>query len=135
VRHSQPATALGVLPIIARLSYAVGMIDTAETYVVILCTAPDAEVGAELGRGLVDEQLAACVNIVPGVRSIYRWQGATKDDSEVQLLIKTRRGRFEAVAQWLGAHHPYTEPEIIALPILVGTASYLGWLHEQTSPH
>jgi len=111
------------------------MVDSSDTYLVVLCTAPSPETGAELGRGLVEQQLAACVNVIPGLRSIYRWQGETKDEAEVQLLIKTRRSRFEALSAFLRQHHPYTEPEIIALPIVEGSASYLGWVSEQTQPH
>jgi periplasmic divalent cation tolerance protein len=110
------------------------MADSADTYLVVLCTTPDAQVGAELGRGLVEQKLAACVNIIPSVRSIYSWQGEVKDDGEAQLLIKTRRARFAAVAQWIRQHHPYTEPEIIALPIAEGSASYLAWIEQQTQP-
>src|SRR5690606_29351424 len=69
--------------------------------ILVLCTAPDSEVGATLGRGLVEAKLAACVNIVPGLRSIYTWQGAVQDDTEAQLLIKTRWARFEALRDWL----------------------------------
>lgn len=108
------------------------MTDPDERYLVVLCTAPTEEAGAELGRGLVERQLAACVNIVPGVRSIYSWQGEVKDDAEVQLLIKTRSARFEALAAWIRDHHPYDEPEIIALPIAEGSASYLAWIAAQT---
>jgi periplasmic divalent cation tolerance protein len=110
------------------------MTETVERHLVVLCTAPSADAGAELGRGLVEQQLAACVNIIPGVRSIYGWQGEIKDDAEVQLLIKTRSGRFEALSAWIRAHHPYDEPEIIALPIADGAASYLDWIDTQTLP-
>ena len=100
--------------------------------IVILCTAPDAEVGARLARGLVDEGLAACVNLVPGLRSFYRWEGEVHDDPEVQLLIKTPEARFEAVRTFLDAQHPYDVPEIIALPIVHGSEPYLAWMREQT---
>lgn len=100
--------------------------------ILVLCTAPNAEVGAELGRGLVNAKLAACANIVEGVRSIYAWKGAVHDDSEVQLLIKTRRARFEALRDWILEHHPYDVPEILAIPIEAGSSDYLAWLEEQT---
>jgi periplasmic divalent cation tolerance protein len=116
------------------LRYESVMADSADSYIVVLCTTPDAQVGAEIGRGLVERQLAACVNIVPGLRSIYSWQGEVKDDGETQLLIKTRRARFEAVAQWIRDHHPYSEPEIIALPIVAGSSTYLDWISAQTQP-
>jgi periplasmic divalent cation tolerance protein len=98
----------------------------------VLCTAPSAEVGATLGRGLVEARLAACVNVVPGLRSIYVWEGALHDEPEVQLLVKTRRERFEAVRDWLSENHPYTVPEILAIPIEAGSKAYLEWLEEQT---
>jgi periplasmic divalent cation tolerance protein len=109
------------------------MTDASDNFLVVLCTAPSPEVGGELGRGLVEQKLAACVNIIPGLRSIYCWQGETKDDAECQLLIKTRRSRFEAVASWIREHHPYSEPEIIAVPIVAGSPSYLDWVAEQTA--
>src|ERR1700761_676446 len=108
------------------------MANPAETFIVVLCTTPSPEIGAELGRGLVSERLAACVNILPAVRSIYSWEGEIKDDPEVQLLIKTRAARFEAVRDYLVKHHPYSEPEIVALPIVSGSKTYLGWLETQT---
>ncbi|GAB5544845.1 MAG: divalent cation tolerance protein CutA [Sandaracinaceae bacterium] len=104
----------------------------ADDAIVVLCTAPDEGVGATLARGLVDAKLAACVNLVPGVRSFYAWEGEVHDDAEVQLLIKSRRARFAALEAWLGEHHPYDVPEIIALPIEVGSKAYLGWLETQT---
>ncbi len=108
------------------------MSDAPERYIVVLCTVPTAEVGAELGRGLVEGRLAACVNIVPGLRSIYVWEGKTNDDAECQLLIKTRQDLFERLSAFIRAHHPYSEPEIIAVPIVAGSATYLGWIGAQT---
>lgn len=100
--------------------------------ILVLCTAPDPDAAATLARGLVDAKLAACVNVVPGLRSFYVWKGDVHDEPEVQLLIKTRRARFEALSEWLADNHPYEVPEIIALPIEAGAKSYLGWLEEQT---
>lgn len=100
--------------------------------ILVLCTAPDPDVAATLARGLVEAKLAACVNVVPGLRSFYVWKGDVHDEPEVQLLIKTRRARFEALSEWLADNHPYEVPEIIALPIEAGAKSYLGWLEEQT---
>jgi periplasmic divalent cation tolerance protein len=109
------------------------MASNVQAYVVVLCTTPSPDVSAELARGLVEAELAACVNIVPGVRSIYRWQGSTHDDSESLMLIKTRHARFESLAEWIRKHHPYTEPEIIALPIAAGSPSYLAWIASLTA--
>jgi periplasmic divalent cation tolerance protein len=101
--------------------------------VVVLCTAPPGEQAAELARGLVEERLAACVNVIAGLRSFYRWQGAVQDEAEVQLVIKTRRSRFVELERWLVEHHPYDVPEILALPVERGGQSYLDWLFEQTA--
>lgn len=100
--------------------------------ILVLCTAPDADVGASLARGLVDARLAACVNVVPGLRSFYVWKGAVHDEPEVQLLIKSRLARFVALRDWITEHHPYEVPEIIAVPIEAGSKAYLDWLAEQT---
>jgi periplasmic divalent cation tolerance protein len=102
--------------------------------IVVLCTAPAKDdVAATLARGLVEAKLAACVNIIPGVRSFYRWQGAVQDDAEVQLVVKTRAALLGDVEAWLRANHPYSVPEVLALPITAGSEPYLAWLREQTS--
>ncbi|MGD8605906.1 MAG: divalent-cation tolerance protein CutA [Myxococcales bacterium] len=100
---------------------------------VVLCTVPNDIVAEQIGRGLVEHGLAACVNAVPGLRSFYRWQGKIQDDSEVQLLIKTCPERFDELAAWLDAHHPYEVPEIVALPAEQVNDGYLSWAIEQTS--
>jgi periplasmic divalent cation tolerance protein len=79
-------------------------------------------------RVLVDERLAACVNLVPTVRSIYRWQGAIQDDAEALAVIKTTAERYPALASRLAELHPYDVPEILALPLDDGHAKYLAWL-------
>lgn len=98
---------------------------------VALSTAPDAETGARIARTLVEERLAACVNLVPGVRSIYRWQGAIEDGHEVLLVMKTRADRVEALGARLRALHPYALPELVALPAAGGLAAYLDWVAEE----
>ena len=95
---------------------------------VVLVTAPDAEAGARIGRALVVEGLAACANLVPGVRSIYRWQGAVHDDPEVLLILKTRAALSAALAERVRALHPYELPEVIALPVTGGSEAYLAWV-------
>lgn len=100
--------------------------------ILVLCTAPDAEVAATLARGLVAARLAACVNLVPGLRSIYAWKGALQDELEVQLLIKSRRARYEELERWIRANHPYEVPEVLAVAIEAGSKAYLEWLQEQT---
>ena len=96
--------------------------------ILVLSTFPSADKAAEIARVLVGEQLAACVNVVPGVRSIYRWQGAIHEDAEHLAVIKTTRARFDALAARLAGLHPYEVPEILALPIVGGAAPYLAWL-------
>ena len=95
---------------------------------VIFCTCPDEDVASRLANGLVETKLAACVNILPGIRSIYRWQGTVSDDSEVLLVIKSLVSRFEEVEAWLLEHHPYDVPEVLALPVERGSADYLAWI-------
>ena len=103
----------------------------ASDLIVVLCTAPDDATAASLAKGLVEARLAACVNAVPGVVSTYRWQGAIETDSEVQLLIKTRRERFDEVAAWLTEHHPYDVPEIVGVEVGSVSGAYGDWLLNQ----
>lgn len=98
--------------------------------IVLLSTAPTEAVALLVARTLVEEQLAACVNIVPAVRSIYRWQGKLQDDAELLLVIKTTPARQDQAVARLRQIHPYTCPEAIALPILGGNPAYLAWLSE-----
>jgi periplasmic divalent cation tolerance protein len=99
----------------------------------ILCTCPDADSAARIARALVEERLAACVNRVPGLASVYRWQGEIHEDSEVLLLIKTRGELFESLRARLVALHPHDVPEVIALDIAAGHAPYLEWLRTETT--
>jgi periplasmic divalent cation tolerance protein len=101
--------------------------------VVVLSTFPSSEKAAEVARVLVDERLAACVNLVPAVRSIYRWQGAVHDDAEVLAIVKTTAERVEALCDRLIALHPYDVPEAIVLPVTGGHAPYLAWVTGETS--
>ncbi|MGN6313040.1 MAG: divalent-cation tolerance protein CutA [Rhodanobacteraceae bacterium] len=98
----------------------------------ILCTCPDSESAGRIARVLVEERLAACVNRMPGLTSVYRWQGEIHEDSEVLLLIKTRRELFEALRARLVALHPYEVPEVIAMEIAAGHTPYLEWLRSET---
>ncbi len=96
-------------------------------------TVPDAETGQRLARALVEEGLAACVNRVPGLRSVYRWQGAVQEDAEELLIAKTRSDLVPALAKRVSALHPYDLPEVIALPLVGGSAAYLDWLRTESS--
>jgi periplasmic divalent cation tolerance protein len=95
---------------------------------IVLSTLPNPDKAAEIARILVEEQLAACVNIVPAVRSIYRWEGAIADDSETLAIIKTTRDRYDQVAARIVQLHPYELPEVIGLPLVAGHAPYLAWV-------
>jgi periplasmic divalent cation tolerance protein len=101
--------------------------------VLALMTAPDAAVGEVIARTLVGEQLAACVNILPGVRSVYRWEGGVCADDEVQLFIKTTAARIEALRARALAIHPYALPELIVINVVDGNPAYLGWVRDSVA--
>jgi len=98
--------------------------------VIVMTTVPSPDVGEEIGRALVDARLAACVNILPPMVSVYRWKGSVQRDAECQMIIKTARGRVDALQERLGDLHPYDLPECIAIPIESGSAEYLKWLSD-----
>ncbi len=98
----------------------------------VLSNVPDEKVAAEIAHRLVEQRLAACVNILPAVRSVYRWQSAVEEATEVMLLIKTVQSRYADVEHAIKAMHPYDVPEIIALPIAAGLPAYLEWIAKTT---
>ncbi|MCK6507290.1 divalent-cation tolerance protein CutA [Myxococcota bacterium] len=98
---------------------------------VVLVTCPDVDTAARLACSLVEERLAACGNVLPGLRSIYAWKGAVHDDAEVLLVLKTRRDRASELCDRVAALHPYEVPEAIALPVVSGLPAYLGWVGDQ----
>ncbi len=98
-----------------------------EEILIVLTTVPDAEVGARLARRLVEENLAACVNLLPGVRSFYVWEGELQDDAELLLIAKVRADRFGAYERRLVELHPYSVPEVVGLPVAVAHAAYVEW--------
>jgi periplasmic divalent cation tolerance protein len=100
----------------------------AEEALVVLVTAPSEDVAKEIGRRLVDERLAACVNVVPGVTSIYRWEGARQEAPESLLVIKTRSARYADLERRVLDLHPYSVPEVVAVPVETGAAAYLRWV-------
>jgi periplasmic divalent cation tolerance protein len=103
-----------------------------KSILVVFCTCPDEETARALAEGLLEEKLAACVNVLPGIRSIYRWQGEAQDDSEVLMVVKTTQLQLDRLAQWLEQHHPYELPEVIALPVSGGLQGYLDWVAQET---
>ncbi len=101
--------------------------------VLIYATFPSIPVAQSIGERLVEGKLAACVNILPGMTSIYRWEGRVVHDSEVVMIIKTRRSLAEAVTSAVTTAHPYTNPALLVIPIESGAARYLAWLLEETA--
>jgi periplasmic divalent cation tolerance protein len=99
---------------------------------VVLCTCPDEATATGIATALLAEELAACVNCVPGIRSMYRWEGQIRDDAEVLLVIKTTGARYGALETLVRARHPYELPEIIALPVVAGARDYLNWIGQAT---
>ena len=104
-----------------------------DTYLVIT-NLPDRESAAKLAHALVERRLAACVNILSPCRSVYRWQGRTEDAEEFPMLIKTTRERYAELEAAIRAGHPYTLPEIIAVPLAGGLPAYLEWVESETRP-
>jgi len=96
-----------------------------------ISTCPNMEVAESLAEMLVREKLAACVNILPGARSIYEWKGQVEKEQECVLLIKSRHDRQHALEERLLAEHPYELPELIAVPIEKGSQAYLSWIDIQ----
>lgn len=105
-----------------------------DNVLVVLTNCPDVEVADRIARTLVEQRLAACVNRLAPVESVYRWQGAVERATEVPLLIKTTRERYAEIEQAIRALHPYEVPEIIAMPVSAGLASYLRWVADETQP-
>jgi periplasmic divalent cation tolerance protein len=96
--------------------------------IVVFSTASSAEEAEKIARGLISGHLAACVNIVPAVRSFYRWQGKIEDSAEFLLVIKSSRERFDALRSSIEKLHSYEVPEVIAMPVVDGARNYLNWM-------
>ena len=99
---------------------------------VVLCTVPSTHVAEQIARALLEEQLVACVNVVPGVRSLYRWQGQVEEAQEHLLVMKTGAARYPALEARIRALHPYEVCEVIALDVVAGSAPYLAWVLGET---
>lgn len=102
--------------------------------ILVLITVPSESLGQQIAQALLTQRLAACVSLLPGLRSFYTWEGAIQSDAETLLLIKTTQERFQTLQTTVQALHPYQVPEIIALPIQAGLESYLAWLAQVTKP-
>lgn len=103
---------------------------TPTDFIVVYITVPSLEVGNDLARLMVEQKLAACVNVIPGVISHYKWQDELHQDNEALLMAKTTRHRLEKLTEQVREHHPYELPEVIALPIIGGLGEYLDWIKE-----
>jgi periplasmic divalent cation tolerance protein len=103
-------------------------------FVLILTTLGVSADASAFASTLVDERLAACVNVLPEMDSIYRWQGRVERDREHQLVIKTTAARLPALRERLASLHPYQVPELLVLPVADGSPAYLGWLRAETTP-
>lgn len=101
---------------------------------VVFTTMPDEEAAQDLARALVESRTAACVNVLSGCRSVYRWQGAVESADEIPLMIKTTRGRYPELERELRSRHPYELPELVAVPAVAGFSGYLDWVREATLP-
>ncbi|XP_070789423.1 protein CutA isoform X1 [Pituophis catenifer annectens] len=97
-------------------------------------TCPNETVAKDIARALVERRLAACVNVLPHVTSIYRWKDAVEEEAEVLLMIKTRSSRVSALAEYVRSVHPYEVAEVISVPIQQGNPPYLRWVEEAVAP-
>ena len=101
-------------------------------FIIVFITAPNEKEAASISRTIVEERLVACVNIIPSVRSIYRWQGRVEDEQEVLMMVKTKKSLFERLQERVKELHSYEVPEIIGLPLVEGSKEYLDWLGQET---
>ena len=99
----------------------------------VFTTLPTADAAAEVAKILVGEKLAACANILPALRSIYRWQGQVQDENEVLVLLKTQRVHYARLTARILELHPYDVPEVLAIPVEQGHAAYLEWIARETA--
>ena len=101
-------------------------------YILVLTTVPDLEVGQIIAEKVVEDRLAACVNLSPAAQSVYWWQGKISQEQEHILIIKTKKDHFPRLEEKIHQIHPYEVPELIALPILAGSKKYLEWIDRET---
>ncbi|MBY5981260.1 divalent-cation tolerance protein CutA [Ferrimonas balearica] len=108
--------------------------DPTNDHRVVLCTCPDNASAERLADALLSQKLVACVNLLPGITSLYHWKGELCRDNEVQLVLKTRASCLPALETCIRAHHPYEVPEILALPVEWGHRPYLEWINQHCQP-
>lgn len=101
--------------------------------ILVFSNLPDQASAAKLAAVLIEQRLAACVNVQAPCTSVYRWQGKVETATEVPIFIKTTRERYPALEAAIRAHHPYELPEIIAVPLVAGLPAYLEWVHTETN--
>jgi len=99
-----------------------------KTYMLVLCSCPDQEIATTIAENIVAQHLAACINIVPGIKSIYHWQGNVESAEESLMLIKTHQQKLSSLQNTITTMHPYEVPEIISLDISNGLPKYLDWI-------
>ena len=104
-----------------------------QTMLLVLTTITDIDKGKLLARQIIEEQLAACCNIVPGITSIYRWKNELCEDQECLVVMKTTKTRYIQLSKFIQQQHPYDTPELIALPVTHSTQEYLSWVTKETS--
>lgn len=97
-------------------------------FAVCYVTAPDETIAKKLAHEIIEKQLAACVNVVPSITSVYSWEGKINEDSEVLLIVKTRKTRVDALSEFIRSNHPYSVAEVISVPIENGNPPYLDWI-------
>lgn len=108
--------------------------DTESAVVLAITTFADANTARQIGTRMVEAQLAACVNVIPGLESFYRWKGDLEVEGECLALVKTTRDRAGELERWLREHHPYEQPEFLVIPVEGGSAAYLGWVRDTVAP-
>jgi periplasmic divalent cation tolerance protein len=117
-----------------RKAWRLAQVQENDKHVVVYSTFPSSEAAEAVGRELVERRLAACVNILPGMTSIYRWEGSINHDQEAVMIIKTLQSQADAVIATVKEHHSYTNPALLVLPVVGGSAEYLRWLSRESAP-
>ncbi len=102
-------------------------------YIIVFITASSTKEAVKIANGLVDKKLAACVNIVPAIKSVYTWKGKKEKASEVLLIAKSKKNKFKAIIKKVKSLHSYDVPEIISSPITGGSKDYLNWIEESVN--